>query len=657
MRIELYGQSKLEFISSLYEEACAASADLYERMNTHLAQYKGSKQLDGSEVPASMVRNITYELVESQVTSYIPNPLVTPEMWSESRERNAKSIEELLRAKRNKLPFEEMNDIDERFNPIYGGSVWLIEWDNSIRTHNTVGDVKISCVPPHKFVGQPNIYSIDDMEYCFITFETTKEDIVRKYGVSVEIAESTQSDSSNDDKTATLIVCYYKDDEDRVCQYIWSGDTELVDIEDYYARKKEVCKKCGRRRELCSCEGTKDSDYEATSDEYEELTADIKLSDGSVIPAMSEVYRDGQIVYETVKKQALDEMGNLVFDKSLGVNIPVVVDVQVPKYEPTRLPYYTPKRLPIVIRKNTSCEDSLFGQSDCEYIRPQQQAINKIESRILQKLLRAGVTPVVPEDASITTNNSIFGNVIRMKPGESLSQYGKIDTTPDISRDLAEAERLYDQAKRILGISDSFQGQYDSSAQSGKAKQLQIQQAAGRLDSKRKMKNAAYAVIDRIIFEYYLAYADEPRPAAYRDAYGRYHNISFNRYDFIERDENGCYYYADDYLFETDATIDPAKDKPYIWSECRLNLSQGAYGDPTNPNTLLIFWLNMERAGYPNARENVERITEEIERQRQIEIQQEQINGLQREVAVRDSYEGYLQGEVEKLGGRINGKQ
>jgi hypothetical protein len=91
----------------------------------------------------------------------------------------------------------------------------------------------------------------------------------------------------------------------------------------------------------------------------------------------------------------------------------------------------------------------------------------------------------------------------------------------DVSRDIAQAERLYDQAKRILGITDSFQGQADSTAQSGKAKQIQVQQAAGRLDSKRQMKNAAYSEIDKIIFRYYLAYADEPRPAVYRDAEGK----------------------------------------------------------------------------------------------------------------------------------------
>ena len=57
---------------------------------------------------------------------------------------------------------------------------------------------------------------------------------MRKYGVSFETAEETESDNdSENDETATVVVCYYKDEDDRICQYIWSGDTELLDIEDY----------------------------------------------------------------------------------------------------------------------------------------------------------------------------------------------------------------------------------------------------------------------------------------------------------------------------------------------------------------------------------------------------------------------------------------
>ena len=649
MKIELEDQSKLTFFQSLYTEARSAAEEQYADLEKHLAQYKGSRVIDDSDVEAKTVRNITYELVESQVTSYLPTPAVTPKMWSDKNERNAKSIETLLRNKRDELPFEKLNDMDERFNPIYGGSVWLIEWDNSIATHNTVGDVKISCLSPKRFTGQPSIYDVKEMEYCFIEFETTKEDIVRKYGVSPSIADETESDENADDKTATLYVCYYKNDRDKVCQYIWSADTELLDLEDYYARKRRVCKRCGKGEELCSCENPK---LELQNEEYEEVTLDIPLSDGSFIPSMSEVYKDGQPVMERQKKQMLEEDGSPAMEDVNGVLMPLLADMDVPKMEKTRLPFYTPNILPIVIRKNTSEEDKLLGQSDCAFIRPQQQAINKLETRIMEKLLGSGVFPIVPDTWEGDMDNSIYKRVFRTKPNE-IGSFGRVDLQVDVSRDIAQADRLYDQAKRILGITDSYQGQYDSSAQSGKAKQIQVQQAAGRLDSKRQMKNAAYAEIDQIIFQYYLAYADEPRPAIYIDAQGRKQNVIFNRYDFIERDEAGEYYYNDEYLFAADASIDIEKSRELLWQENRQNFQQGAYGDPSIPQTLLIFWQNMEKAHYPWAHDNVERIKEEIARQQGIEQLQEQIGGLQQEVQDRAGYENYLLEQIN--GGNANG--
>lgn len=651
MKIDVTDSNKLAFFQDLYNEARSYSDKLYEKLNQNIEQYKGSKKIDGSEVDAKQVRNITYELVESQVTSYLPTPAVSPKMYNDRNERNAKSIETLLRNKRNELPFEKLNDIDERFNPIYGGSIWLIEWDNSITTHNTVGDVKISCLSPKKFTGQPNIYDVKEMEYCFIEFETTKEDIVRKYGVTPEVADETESEENADDKTATLYVCYYKNDADKVCQYIWSADTELSDIEDYYARKRYVCKKCGKRKEICSCEK---GDYELQNEEYEELEEDIILTDGEILPAMSPVIKDGQVVTETVKQQAILEDGSVALEDINGVKLPVMVDVQVPKMEKTRLPFYTPNILPIVIRKNTSEEDSLLGQSDVEFIRPQQQAINKIESRIVEKLMGSGVFPIVPEEFNGEIDNSIWKKVFRAKPS-TFNMFGRVDLQVDITRDIAQSDRLYDQAKRILGISDSYQGQYDASAQSGKAKQIQVNQAAGRLDSKRQMKNAAYAEIDQIIFQYYLAYADEPRPASYKDAMGRTQNCMFNRYDFIERDEAGEYYYNDEYLFSTDATVDVERNRETLWQENRINFQQGAYGDPTQLTTLLIFWLNMEKAHYPWAHDNVERIKEEIQRQQEIAQYQQQIQQLDNEVSNRKNYEEYLKSQISnRRGNNVN---
>lgn len=650
-------ENKLQFFKDLFENARGQQAALRDDFEKWSKQYKGDLIIDGSDEPALTGRNITYELIESQFSSYLPSTAVTPEIYSERNDRNAKSVERLLKNKRNQLPFEKMNDIDERYSPIYGGSIWLVEWDNSIKTHNTVGDVKITCWSPSHFVGQPCIYDIDDMEYCFITFETTKEDLVRKYGVLIDVADDTESENGGEtDETATVNVCYYKNDEDKICQYIWSGDTELQDIEDYYSRKVYVCKNCGRRKELCTCDKP---DYELQDDEYEELDHDIVLSDGSVIPAASPVMKDGQVVMEESQQQAVLEDGSVAMDEINGIMIPATVPVQVPKLERTKLPYYTPSKFPIIIRKNTSQEDSLFGQSDCEFIRPQQQAINKIESRILEKLMNAGVYPTAPEDYIGQFDNGLYKNVIKVGQG-NYKLFGRIDLQVDLTQDISQSERLYQQSKRIMGITDSYQGQADSTAQSGKAKQIQVNQSAGRLDSKRKMKNAAYAEIDEVIFLYYLAYADEPRAMSYVDSMGRLQNAQFNRYDFIERDENGEYYYNTQYLFGTDPTGDVEQSRETIWSENRLNFQNGCYGNPQQLETLLIFWQQMERHHYPDARDMVERIRGIIEAQReqleqQLAAEQQKNKDLQTQAYIEkeraDGAEGYLE-YINKMGGK-----
>lgn len=649
--------NKLQFFKDLFENAKGQQSALRDDFDKWSKQYKGDLTIDGSDEPALTGRNITYELIESQFSSYLPSTAVTPEVYSERNDRNAKSIERLLKNKRNQLPFEKMNDIDERYSPIYGGSICLVEWDNSIKTHNTVGDVKITCWSPSHFVGQPCIYDIDDMEYCFITFETTKEDLVRKYGVSIGVADDTESENSGEtDETATVNVCYYKNDEDKICQYIWSGDTELQDIEDYYSRKVYVCKNCGRRKELCTCDKP---DYELQDDEYEELDHDIVLSDGSVIPAASPVMKDGQVVMEESQQQAVLEDGSVAMDEINGIMIPATVPVQVPKLERTKLPYYTPSKFPIIIRKNTSQEDSLFGQSDCEFIRPQQQAINKIESRILEKLMSAGVYPTAPEDYIGQFDNGLYKNVIKVGQG-NYKLFGRIDLQVDLTQDISQSERLYQQSKRIMGITDSYQGQADSTAQSGKAKQIQVNQSAGRLDSKRKMKNAAYAEIDEVIFLYYLAYADEPRAMSYVDSMGRLQNAQFNRYDFIERDENGEYYYNTQYLFGTDLTGDVEQSRETIWSENRLNFQNGCYGNPQELETLLIYWQQMEKHHYPDARDMVERIRGIIEAQRQqleqqLAAEQQKNKDLQTQAYIEkeraDGAEGYLD-YINKMGGK-----
>ena len=572
---------KLDFFQALFHSAQNSYASSLEAFDRAMRQYKGSTEIDGSDEAAITVRNITYEIVESQVSSHIPSPKADAVSFSEKRGRNAASIERLCRSVRHRLPFDEMNDMDERYTYIYGGSVWYIDWDNDSEYLGEIGGVRAECISPKDFIPQPGIYDIDDMEYCFLKLVTTKSELTRRYGIKAEDTsladfEYEYGDGTDASDTVKVVTCFYRDEDGEIGRFIFSGDLILSDIPKYYMRKRTICVECGMDTDLCRCNGKKT------------ITVDVECERVFTPPK-----RDNSIK----SSHAHGVIDNL--DESF-----------------TDIPYYVPKLFPIVIRKNTSAEKQLFGQSDCDYIRPEQQAINKIESRILKKLLRAGVTPIVPEDASISLNNSVFGQVIKMKPGESLAQYGKVDTTPDISQDIAEAERLYDHAKRVIGISDAFQGvDTGSYAESGYAKQLRINQASGRLESKKKMKHTAYARIDRIIFSLFLAFADEPRALSYKDAYGRIHESEFSRYDFLEYDAvHDKYFYDDAYLFSIDLNGGNEYQREALWQRNLENLKAGTLGDPSSPVTLLRYWQCQERAHYPYARENVEYFTELQER-------------------------------------------
>lgn len=590
-------EARLNFFASLYENAknhYSDSISLYER---HMKQYRGSEDIDGSNERAVTVRNVTYEIVESQVSSDIPHPKVDAACYSEKRNRNALAVERLLYSVRNKLSYEEMNDIDERYTYIFGGSVWYVEWDNSLRLGKEIGGVRLYCLSPMNFIPQPNISSVDDMEYCFLRLTTTRSEIERRYGIKPELLDLAEYECDDggvsDADTASLIVTFYRDEDGEIGKFIFSGDLVLFDMPKYYRRKINVCSVCGETEENCRCPK---KSFLTRDELFEKIPSDVLLKDGTKIPAYSPSLENRSPIYN----------GTDYVMKS------------------TEIPYYTPKSFPIVIRKNTSFGDSLFGQSDCEYIRPEQQAINKIESRILQKLLRAAITPIVPEDASISLNNSVFGQVIKMKPGESASQYGKVDTTPDISQDIAEAERLYEHSKRVLGISDALQGLDAYTPESGYARQLKISQASGRLESKRKMKHTAYAKIDRLIFEQYLAFADEPRALVFKDAYGTPHSTEFNRYDFIEYDtSNGEYYYDDAYLFSVDLNGGAEYQREALWERNLENLKAGTLGNPTESSTLLRYWQCQERAHYPYARENVEYFTLAAEEEKKLKATEE----------------------------------
>ena len=192
---------------------------------------------------------------------------------------------------------------------------------------------------------------------------------------------------------------------------------------------------------------------------------------------------------------------------------------------------------------------------------------------------------------------------------------GVYDFKGDLEYELLYLSNVYEEARQILGITDSFQGRADTTATSGKAKEFSAAQAAGRLESKRVMKHRAYADLFRMMFDFWLAYGDEPRPVTYKDAQGHTQYQQFNRYDFLERDEDGTYYWNDQFLFSVDTTDTLANNREAMWQETRQNLQTGAFGDPAATETLILFWTKMEQLHYPGAGETKQALEHRAQRE------------------------------------------
>ena len=139
---------------------------------------------------------------------------------------------------------------------------------------------------------------------------------------------------------------------------------------------------------------------------------------------------------------------------------------------------------------------------------------------------------------------------------------------------------------------------------SGRARSILVAQSEGRLSSKRVMKNAAYAELDRLIFELYLAYADEPRAVYEKDAFGHVHKDAFSRYDFLVQDPvTGAYAYDDAYLFSVDTSLPAKDDRPTLWKYNLENYESGSFGAVGSHQALTRYWAIQERCGYPGAKE------------------------------------------------------
>lgn len=664
-------KEKLSFWQDQYRRTVDLYKEIRKKMQDNQLQYDGKLQpTKGREVVC--IYNFTKELIESAVDSTIPLPKVEPTIKNERNIKLARTIEAMLMNEVKRINLEPLNDIDERTTKIMGGDIALVEWNNSIKTHNSVGDIDIRLIEPTRFTPQEGIYELERMDYFFLDFEDTKEHIKRLYDIdvsdeSVDVMR-TEEDSTND--TVTQVWCFYKNGKGGIGVYSFVGDTELIDNEEYFARARYTCSRCGLPQpageKVCSCGG---KEWKLRSMEYEELEEDITLNDGRIIPAMDYaraengeyLYQDVEVpvteinpftgVEEPVYEMVFDEHMNPIGDRQQTAIRPQVYKV------PTRIPYYVPGRYPACIRKNVSASRKVFGDSDVEMIAEAQDKANKLTTKAVAKTEANGQVLAKLKHTDFSFSNGL--QVLEVDSMDELAALKALDLGFDVSRDIAMIDKLYLWAKSMLGINDSSQGKPDTTATSGRAKEAQIMRAQARQSSKIVMKNNFYQQLYYSIMEFALAYMDEPRNYPYQDDTGNDEDIVFNRYDFLEQDEFGNWYYNNQFIITIDPTGSVAENRQACLEAMQADFSAGLYGNPKDPETILTFWKDRESMNYPNAKRQVSRWTKKVEelkaqqqaimhaQQTMMQQQAEMMQGMSQGMPPAGATIGEPEGEVE----------
>ncbi len=588
------------------------------------------------------VRNICFELIESQVDTSIPMPKVIAK--HKDHTKLAKIVEDMIRDELSRLPMETINDMMERTVPIQGGAFQLVEWDNSLQTQSTIGDLTAQFIHPKQIVPQDGVFDgIEDMDYIFLKLPQTKEYIKRRYGVDVsEEGEAEPEIRGVDGESAasdmvTQYVAFFRNKDGGIGKYSWVGDVELEDIEDYQARRLRRCTKCGALEPVGSepmgipAEQGKhpERDNENAPEWMEEFDGDYEAKTIPDTGTKKCPFCGGKMdvaeeEYETVMLDRMTSCGNLI---PAG----------------TKIPYYKPDMYPIIMQKSVSTYGQLLGDSDIDQIADQQNTINRLWRKLLDISLLNGSFATMPADARVETTNDEM-KVIRVKGPEKMQLFKTFDMQPKaetINTIYALLGGAYEEARQAIGITDSFQGRRDETATSGKAKEFAAQQSAGRLESKRVMKEAFYQQLFEAIFKFKLAYADEPRPIIAHDDRGNEVYEIFDRYDFLMQDAAGAWYWLDEFIFDVDSSAPLAKDREAMWQEARMNFQQGAYGDPTQPTTLAFFWGIMEELHYPlagSAKKYAEQLIVQQQQmmQQQMMMQQQQMQ-MQQQAALQES--------------------
>lgn len=558
---------------SLYQNAKSARDGCEhcspENVNKWRKAYAGvlnALKQDGTESSrkSRQLRKMAYEIIESKIDNAIPAPKMQARYKTDLPFVNV--TENYLKFCAGQILSKYNNDRSERSTYVDGTGWYKVGWDSLNNTHERSGDLRIDFFTVDKIVPQPGVIDYKQLEYIF---ECNTVSISRLYDLYGRVITA-----DGDGNMVDIISCYYLNDKGVVGLFSWAEHTRQVicNEEDWQIRKLRKCKVCSEivpQAEECPICG---------SDKFSFVNADKEILDQDLY----EIYNPYE-VGETTNEGERDKFQSRLFLE-----------------RGTEIPFYHVRQLPFVPRPAISTMDSIYGMSEVKVILEMQDAINKVYSKAVDKTLKSGAVVTKPQKLKIDDNDETF-KIMGVKSAEEAQMVNTKQILADTSQDIMIAATLYDSGKASSGVTASFQGVRDTTATSGKAKQFSAMQTAGRIESLRVMKSAAFAGIYELAFKYLLAFSDEDRKFTRVLPNGTQQEEIWNKYMFLARDKNGVIYYRDDFIFDTDAASTLSQNRVQMWQETQDKFISGAFGVPNDPRTLSLFWNVMDSLQYPLA--------------------------------------------------------
>lgn len=517
-----------------------------------------------SKRKSKQLRKMIYELIESKVDNSIPMPRISPRRHDDLMLVDV--TENYLKFEMDRMLTEQENDRSERATYIDGTSWYKICWDSLDSTYERSGDLRVEVLLADQVIPEPGCKDYRLMNYCFEKSNMSLSRIYDMYGRLISVG-------ALGDNTVEVISYYYKNEHGLVGRFMYASTTGQVISwdEDWQIRKVRKCTACGTVNAIgdsCkNCGGTKFKYENATIEKLEEP-----------LMRLRNPYEEGE---------SDDPTDNAKAEEFLPAG--------------TEIPFYQVRQLPFVPRPSVSSLETIYGISEVSILLDMQDSVNKILSKVEDKILKSGAVVTKPEKMKMNDTDESF-KIMGVKTTEEAAMVQTKQVLADVSQDIAGAQLFYESARASSGVTESYQGKVDTTATSGKAKEISAMQSAGRLESLRVMKSAAFAGVYELMFKYLLAFSDETRKFVKILPDGKKEEMLWNKYMFLRKDKYDKLYYADDFAFSTDPAATLSNNRVQMWQETLQQFMTGTFGNPQDPRTLELYWNIMDTMQYPLAK-------------------------------------------------------